>query len=190
MVSNVYSKLATSTLSMQTSSCGRLFDAVSALLGLCEVAHYEGHAAVILEDCAGRSNIDKNIEAYSVRLEVSDIGGRELIEIDTTSIIEAIINNIEDGAASSEIAAKFHETIAELILETCSILRQKSGINVVCLSGGVFQNARLSVRTNQLLRANEFEVFTNQLVPANDGGLSLGQAAIALAKAGMMECSS
>lgn len=186
-VSTVYLQLAKSEFSPKTSSCGRLFDAVSALLGLCEIALYEGQAAIALESCITDSDINSTPQPYSFKHNLSNVEGIEIIEIDTISIFESVLDDLHENIANPIIAARFHDTIAAVVAKICDSLRTKSGINTVCLSGGVFQNERLLCRTTSLLNSSQFDVFTNNLVPCNDGGLSLGQAAVALAQANMLE---
>ncbi len=186
-VSAVYSKLASSDLTPKTSSCGRLFDAVSALLGLCEIARYEGHAAILLENCASTYDCKIDPQAYPFKHGITIASGKEIIEIDTTSIFECIVEDMENCVEDKVIAARFHETIATAISVICKRIRSKCKTSTACLSGGVFQNERLLCRTRDLLAADQFVVLTNNLVPANDGGLSLGQASIALAQAKLQE---
>lgn len=148
---------------VDTSSCGRLFDAVAAILGVRYEANYEGQAAMELEALAGEP-----AEPYPV-----DISGEE---IDFRGTIRHLLKDRENPALA---AARFHETVARTILEICERIRQSDGLNRVCLSGGVFQNFTLLQSAVDLLRRGEFEVFLHARVPPNDGGLCLGQAAIA-----------
>jgi hydrogenase maturation protein HypF len=99
--------------------------------------------------------------------------------IDMCPSIEAIVRDIADGVAAGEISARFHLAMAHVIADSCERLRVSRGLNRVCLSGGTFQNLRLLGHAVQILRDRGFEVFTHRQVPANDGGLSLGQAVIA-----------
>ena len=96
-------------------------------------------------------------------------------------IVLGTLSDLRDGKPRSRIAAKFHRTVADIILQVCSRLRDELGLTEVCLSGGVFQNVLLLREAVQLLRSANFRVFFPQNLPANDGGLSLGQAVIALA---------
>jgi hydrogenase maturation protein HypF len=149
-----------------TSSCGRLFDAVSALAGICRHSSYEGEAAMQLEAaCAGEG------EPYPFAVEAS--------EIDTRPLIRAVAADAARRAAPGVIAARFHSTVAHMIAEVCARLRRQTGISQVCLSGGTFQNTTLLALVAPLLAAAGCQVFTQRQVPANDGGLSLGQAAVA-----------
>ncbi|MDP4179793.1 MAG: carbamoyltransferase HypF [Bacillota bacterium] len=155
-----------------TSSMGRLFDAVSAIIGIRYKVSYEGQAAIELEHLADKSSI----KPYRFSLEPID--GKYIIR--TKEIISGIIDDFLEGQDKARISAKFHETIAFLVLTCCVKIREKSGLNRVVLSGGVFQNITLLTRCMALLNDNSFEVFTHSKVPANDGGLSLGQAAMAI----------
>ncbi len=157
-----------------TSSAGRLFDAVAAMLGLCDVSSYEAQAAIRLEAVA-----DQNIrEAYPFEIETS--GRPWQVRFD----FGALLDDKRAGAPVGVIAGKFHNAVAAAVVRVCRYLRGQRDINRVALSGGVFQNALLLRRAVEGLRAQRFEVFTNQLVPPNDGGLSLGQAAVAAARTG------
>jgi len=155
-----------------TSSCGRFFDAVSALIGLCDVVDYEGQAAIELEMTA-KEGID---EGYDYSLEKSQ--SSPLI-VDTKPIIEGIIDDLKNGLSNSVISAKFHNTIAAFVIAVCDRAREEKGINKVVLSGGVFENLFLSNKLIQKLRNDDFEVYPQKKVPCNDGGISLGQAVIA-----------
>jgi hydrogenase maturation protein HypF len=102
-----------------------------------------------------------------------------LIDADTIDFRETIRAIVRDPSAQEVCSARFHNTVSAAIAETCRRLRAQDGLTNVCLSGGTFQNAYLLARTAQLLRAGGFQVFLHATVPPNDGGLSLGQAAIA-----------
>jgi hydrogenase maturation protein HypF len=155
---------------VQTSSCGRLFDAVASLAGLRSDVTYEGQAATELEMavCPGIE------DAYSFDIESS-----EPWQVDMRAAIRAIVAGLSRGDAPSIISARFHNTIAAVTVEVCRRLRAAEKLNRVCLSGGTFQNVYLLTRVLAGLRGHEFEVFLHSEVPPNDGGLSLGQAAIA-----------
>ena len=157
-----------------TSSAGRLFDAVSAILGLCNVIEYEGQAAIRLESNAEIS--EKGKYPY----EITRTG--TTYEISVKKMIAAIAQDVSYGTDIAAVAGVFHRTVAEIILEICSLLRKKTGINGVALSGGVFQNRLLLAQTLDLLESEGFTVYTHAEVPTNDGGISLGQAVIALKK--------
>ena len=157
-----------------TSSAGRLFDAVAVMLGLCDVATYEAQAAIRLE--AGADDCIR--EAYPFGIVVQE----QPWKLDFGLTLRAILANKRAGVPVSWIAGKFHNTIAAAVVRVCRYLRAQREINRVALSGGVFQNELLLRRIVEGLQAQCFEVFTNKLVPSNDGGLSLGQAAVAAAR--------
>ncbi len=154
---------------VDTSSCGRLFDAVSAILGIRLETTYEGQAAVELEALAAPGIT--NTYPYSI-----DNG-----TIDFRETIRAIVR---DESPREVRSARFHNAVSAAIAEICRIMRERDRLAGVCLSGGTFQNAYLLGHTAQLLRASGFQVFTHSKVPPNDGGLSLGQAAIASSRQG------
>jgi hydrogenase maturation protein HypF len=149
-----------------SSSAGRLFDAVSALLNICPIAEFHAEAPMRLEDA-----IENNIEeAYSYEISNS-------ISFKTT--IREIVDDLKNNIEVSIISAKFHNTIVNLIVEESIKLREKYNINKVVMSGGSFQNIYLSEKAINKLSENKFTVFSHSNFPANDGGLSLGQIAIA-----------
>jgi len=153
-----------------TSSMGRLFDAVAALLGLRDTVNYEGQAAVELEAIADEAVQDGY--AFAVRGQIAD----------PVPVFHDLIFDLRAGLPTATIAARFHNAVATLIVEACHRLRDERGLNTVALSGGVFQNAFLLARTLDQLNAAGFETYTNQRVPPNDGGIALGQAAVAAAR--------
>lgn len=150
-----------------SSSAGRFFDSVSAIVGLRHTVSFEAQSAMELESLCTDS--DCGLYKYGI------IGENPPV-IDTAGIIKGIIDDIRSGKSKSLIATKFHATISEIIQETCVCLKKKHGINEVALSGGVFQNKVLTEMTIRGLEKRKFRVFTNQLVPPNDGGICLGQA--------------
>ncbi len=156
-----------------TSSCGRLFDAVSALLGLRDKVAYEGQAAVELE----MSITSRKIMAYDHHILKKD--NRWIIS--SRPIIEQIVVDIQKGIAKSLIANKFHHTLARIFTDVCLRLRSEQNLNRVVLSGGVFQNLTLLTRLTKSLHKHGFIVYIHHVVPPNDGGLSLGQAVAAYA---------
>lgn len=169
-LSIVNSMLANQLQTVDTSSCGRLFDAVAALVGLSSEVTFEGQAAVALESIALPGITDR----YEFALDDG-----EPITIDLRETIRAIVKDLTAGTSAGEISARFHNTLSTVITETCSRIRDLSGLNRVCLSGGSFQNMVLLHPTVVQLRRHGFQVFLHSMVPANDGGISLGQAAIA-----------
>lgn len=168
-VSVVESMLSRRLNAIPTSSCGRLFDAVAALTGLATEVTFEGQAAIALEAAATQSE-----QGYEFCIEDG-----EPFVIDFRTMIAAIVNDISNGAAAGEISSRFHNTLNSAIVGACIRIRELTGLDRICLSGGSFQNAYLMHRTVQDLRAQGFGVFLHSMVPANDGGIALGQAAIA-----------
>ncbi len=163
-----------------TSSLGRLFDAVAALLGLRDEVRYEGQAAVELEAQA-------RLAAQTTPLPVRDTCYPFYIEpgtriMDVIPMIQAIVRDLEQGQAIPPIAWRFHVSVAEMLAEVSRGIRQQTGLSSIALSGGVFQNRLLLELLITRLRAMQFRVYINQRVPPNDGGISLGQAAIAAAR--------
>ena len=148
-----------------TSSAGRLFDAAAALLGVRDEINYEGQAAVELEQLADPTVTD----AYPVRVDDLIVQGVDLLR--------AVVD--DRGAPPPVIAARFHNGVAAAILAGCVQARDRSGLGTVALSGGVFQNVLLHTRAVTLLADNGFRVLAHRRVPTNDGGISLGQAAVA-----------
>jgi hydrogenase maturation protein HypF len=98
--------------------------------------------------------------------------------IDPAGIVRGVVSDLVEGTGRSKISARFHQTIATLIIDACEAIRMASGLNRVALSGGVFQNMILLASVTRGLRHSGFEVYTHQLVPTNDGCISLGQAVI------------
>jgi len=162
-----------------TSSMGRLFDAVSALLSICHEATYEAQAAIELEQISGRPGTTgaawHRITPYSFGLDT----GTSPYQIQVGTLLDAILEDIERAEPTALIAQRFHMTIASMIVTVCARLRADRDINVVALSGGVFQNRLLTPLTLSQLTASGFEVLYHQQVPPNDGGISLGQAVMA-----------
>jgi hydrogenase maturation protein HypF len=150
-----------------TSSLGRLFDAVSALLGIAMRNSYEAEAAMLLENAA-------DAEARGEYPFVIDGG-----EIDARETIRAIARDLKKATAVPVISMKFHRTVASFSLEACRKARGVTGLNRVVLGGGCFQNRLLLGLVLELLEKDGFEAFYPERVPPNDGGLSLGQAASA-----------
>ena len=153
-----------------TSSCGRLFDAVAAIVGLRREVTFEGQAAMELEAIAEPGEEGR----YPFEIESG-----ALWQVDFRPAIERIAQEASAGVSRGEIAARFHNTLAAAVVETCRRIRGEAGHARVCLSGGTFQNVRLTESCAAGLRAAGFEVFLHSLVPPNDGGIALGQAAIA-----------
>jgi hydrogenase maturation protein HypF len=153
-----------------TSSCGRLFDAVASILGLRHEINFEGQAAIELEMVAQKGTGG----VYPFQIEYCDPW-----QIDLRPMIESIVNEVEEQTAAEVIAARFHNTLSEMIAQVCRKIRERERLNKVCLSGGTFQNMLLVERTLSALGEQGFEVYLHAKVPPNDGGIALGQAAIA-----------
>ena len=149
---------------------GRLFDAVSGLITLRRSVNYEGQAAIELEGIADTLATD----FYEFRIDGDQIFAEP--------VIRRCVEELLDEVPAGQISARFHRSVAQLIVNIAQKVREERQLNRVVLSGGVFQNMWLLERATQLLRESGFEVFTHSRVPANDGGISLGQAAIANAR--------
>ena len=185
--------------SPQTSSAGRLFDAVAAIIGIRDRVSFEGQAAQQLEWMATevlpepaypfevatiatfpsdrttqRSPIAfPNLAAWEPSAQVN--------VIDTRPLIRAVVADIASGTAAGRIARRFHCSIVEIIMNACRRIRQETQVNMVVLSGGAFMNALLATEAAHGLHQEGFRVFQHRAVPPNDGGLSLGQIAVAAA---------
>ncbi len=152
-----------------TSSLGRLFDAVAALIGLRGIAQYEGQAAIELEMIA-----EPQCERYPFA-----IGGGTPAQLDVRPMIVAIVADLRRGVAMARIAGRFHATLSAMLSTICMEACRQTGLTRVALSGGVFQNRLLLESLTAQLEQQGCTVLLNRRVPANDGGLSLGQLAIA-----------
>jgi hydrogenase maturation protein HypF len=164
-----------------TSSLGRLFDAVAALVGLRSTVLYEGQAAIELEMLARQqegSNYKDPSDLYPFTL-------REKTQmpaiLNVAPMFRAIVHDIQQGMSTSHIAHRFHHSIAELLATACFSAREQTGLHVVALSGGVFQNQLLLTQLVKRLEEMAFQVYINRRAPPNDGGISLGQIAVAAA---------
>jgi hydrogenase maturation protein HypF len=172
-------QIQTSTNAPLTSSVGRLFDAVASLAGIKQVINYEGQAAIELEtisDPSEKSSYPFEIKSNPLEQNSSDVFPKI---IDPTPMFRSITVDIANKIPTSIIAAKFHNTLANVVIQTCQLLRSISDIDTVVLSGGVWQNITLLNNTERNLRKENFKVFIHHKVPTNDGGLALGQAIIA-----------
>jgi hydrogenase maturation protein HypF len=154
-----------------TSSMGRLFDAVSALLGVCQLSSYEAQAAIELEWRAGPPELAR---PYSFVVEAEDI--------DPGPVLRAMIADRRAAVPLEAMAAGFHLAVAQLVADQAECLHHETGIDVVALSGGVFQNARLLELIRHALAPVGLRLLCHELVPPNDGGLALGQAVVAAAQ--------
>jgi hydrogenase maturation protein HypF len=156
-----------------TSSAGRLFDGVSALIGVRDTIDYEGQAAIELEMVS--AGIPDRKEAYPFGIE--ERNGEWIIRLH--DLFEAILDDLGHGIGSPEISARFHLTVALMISRTAAMISRATGVRRVALSGGTFQNRLLVRLARSLLQEEGLQVATHMEVPCNDGGIALGQAVIA-----------
>src|SRR5215217_7553186 len=163
------------TAAPPTSSAGRLFDAVAAILGVRDAVNYEGQAAVELEQLADPAERS----TYPAEVVVADGG---LLRLGGSDLVRAVVEDLEAGVAPPLIAARFHNGLAAATVTACEAIREERGLGTVALSGGVFQNMLLLERTVSALDHRGFRVLTHSRVPPNDAGISLGQAAVAGAR--------
>jgi hydrogenase maturation protein HypF len=157
---------------IQTSSMGRLFDSIAALLGIRVKVNYEAQAAIELEALA---------DPRESGLYPFDLPGNNenMVIIDPAPILSAIVRDYLAGQSLSQISARFHNTVVEIIRRVLMSMRNAHQVNTVALSGGVWQNLFLLSKTVKALSCNGFKVLTHSKVPPNDGGVSLGQAVTA-----------
>lgn len=180
-----------------STSCGRLFDSVSAILGYKTSSTFEGEASMALEFAAEREwkmicgaeenafeKIDSIIEATvpelkSLELISEEKGNDGRFLLNTTDLVNKIAEAVLRGVESDKLALVFHKILADMILAGCKKCKEETNINTVALSGGVFQNLLLVDMCRRNLEKNNFTVLTHSLVPSNDGGIALGQAVVA-----------
>jgi hydrogenase maturation protein HypF len=161
------------TLAPITSSAGRLFDAVAALVGLRDRVTFEGQAAIALEQCA---------DPLERGEYPAPLGDAPMLELPGADLIRGVVDDLRAGRSASLVAARFHNSLARLVVDACVRLRERTGLAVAALSGGVFQNALLLERVCDGLTCADFSVLTHIALPTNDGGLSYGQAVVAAAR--------
>jgi len=168
MIATMINKQINSPLA---GTCGRLFDAVSALLGICEISTYEGEAAIRLSELVNET--DGSSQYY--HFEISQQHG--LREVSSKEILKQLIKDVLNDTDTKKIALKFHQTIVEICFEllTKTVTERPLLNKTVVLSGGSFHNRYLLHHLAKLLKENGFQVFTHKNVPCNDGGISLGQ---------------
>ena len=175
----------------QSSSMGRLFDAVSALLGIRDFNSYEGECAIALENAAWKERKrreerpENGARERELPFPIREEG--EMLIADRRTLLEVLLRELsEEGECgikperAQALALAFHEALARMVLAMCRRLRERTGIRQIALSGGVFANVLLQERCRALLEADGFSVYVNEQVPGNDGGICLGQAWIAL----------
>jgi hydrogenase maturation protein HypF len=162
-----------------TSSMGRLFDAVSALVGVRQIVNYEAQAAIELE-----SLVDENEKkTYPFEIDASNLDSPQLIRLNL--LIESIIDDITHKIPLPIISARFHNTISQIVLEVVMAMRNMYGDKPIVLSGGVWQNMTLLNKTLNLLRTEIQQVYIHKQVPTNDGGIALGQAMVSIFNANL-----
>ena len=158
-----------------TSSCGRLFDAVAALIGIRQQVNYEAQAAIELEMVMASSE-----EETTYQMKLVPDGDHWIIS--TQPLFEGLLDDLGQNVPVAAISRRFHNGLVEGFVELATLLRKLAALNRVCLSGGTFHNIYLSQRLEARLSEAGFEVFTQKEVPSGDGGLSLGQALVAATK--------
>jgi hydrogenase maturation factor HypF (carbamoyltransferase family) len=154
-----------------TTSMGRLFDAVASLTGVRQSIDYEAEAALNLEAIAAAEEAATTDRPYLLPTHAAVAGP---ITIDWRPLVRAVVADVEAGESPGSMAARFHAAVTRMIVETCILLRDRGAGTTVGLTGGVFQNAWLVERSLDGLHAAGFEVLTHHAVPPNDGGLALG----------------
>jgi len=158
-----------------TSSMGRLFDVVAAIAGVRQTITYEAQGAIELEAALTASEVG----SYTLRIAKNSDASPGPVQIGISDLIVEVVRDVLGKVSIAEISGKFHNAVADLIVNLSINLRERTRLNTVALSGGCFQNIALLERSLAGLRGNGFEVLTHRLVPPNDGGLALGQAVVA-----------
>ena len=162
--------------SVESTSVGRLFDAVSAILGICKHSTFEGEASMALQYHAENA-CEKNIGCDEMTEGL--LREQNRICLNTKALVRMLIQKKLEGYPVEALACMFHEKLAELVLACCRELRRETGEDTVALSGGVFQNTLLLGLCENLLKRDGFQVLTHRMIPPNDGGISIGQALFA-----------
>jgi hydrogenase maturation protein HypF len=155
-----------------TSSCGRLFDAVSALAGIRQRVNYEAQAAIELEAAIAG---DAEGSGYPFELRADGSGWI----IGTRPLFAALMDDLKCGVPAGIVSRRFHQGFVDVLARVAKLIRDKTGVQNVCLSGGSFQNVFLLENLKRKLEAEGLNVFAHSEVPCGDGGLSLGQALVA-----------
>jgi hydrogenase maturation protein HypF len=161
-----------------TSSCGRLFDAVAALLNVRHFVSYDGQAAIELEALAECGDEESSYSYCTI------IHGTDPLQLDFAPLFTGILADMDAGIPKSSIARRFHQTVATATTEACLYMAESTGLDRVIFSGGVFQNRLLSEMLYTALTKSGLNVFSHRLTPPNDGCIALGQAAVAGWKTG------
>jgi len=171
-IENILKIIGDGKFSPLSSSAGRLFDAVSAIIGVCDANTFEGESAAALEGILDEKQLEmQGLYPYEIR------EGSPCI-IDFSDMFMCIVEDIKHNQDKKDISMKFHNTLVEVVKDMANIIRHKTGINTVALSGGVFQNKYIVENVYKILEKRGFEIYFNEKAPCNDGGLSLGQAYI------------
>jgi hydrogenase maturation protein HypF len=166
---------------VHATGAGRWFDAIASILGVCDAVTYEGQAAIELE-AAAASQGDVRGYPFTVESSAADPGGGDLqhpFVVDLRPAVRAVALDAARREPAPLVSARFHATLAHAVVESCRRVRRAYGVRVVALSGGCFQNRRLTESARELLASEGFDVLVHRRVPPNDGGISLGQAAVA-----------
>lgn len=150
-----------------TSSAGRLFDAVASLLGVCDVSTHQAEAPVKLEQLAS----DEHQSRYSVLIEEEVISMRP--------VLKGILEDLNAGVSAGDLSARFHNTLSWLLLEKAKLYRLQTGVEKVVISGGCFQNKRLTEQLQRMFAKENIPLYVPGRIPCNDGGIAVGQLAIA-----------
>ena len=167
--------------SVTSTSAGRLFDAVSAILGIKTKATFEGEASMYLEFAAEKWQKENADTAIIKAINLPALNVNETaIELATDKLFAWLLQKRLQGQSSAELAYLFHLSLADYLLNASLAARKRTGLNTIALSGGVFQNHLLMILTEQKLAAYGFTVLKHQLIPPNDGGIALGQAVAAM----------
>ncbi len=156
---------------------GRLFDAVAALVGVRQETNYEGQAAIELEALAAPD--EEGSYPFPVPQVAQSDGKISPQEIDLAPCLKAVVENYSQGVPVPVISRRFHNGLAELVLQVSEAIRRATGVSTVALSGGVWQNMTLLRKATFLLEQRKYKVLIHTKVPANDGGIALGQAVVA-----------
>lgn len=178
-VAKVQFKMAEKKInSVKSTSAGRLFDAVSAILGICNQSTFEGEASISLEFVAWKWE-ERQKETEFPRFPIH-VEGSDYFTLETHSLVEWIAERRISGESAEKLAWIFHRALAEMIVDACVYLKEKMGITAVALSGGVYQNQLLLQFSVERLEEEGFYVLRHRLIPPNDGGICLGQAVAAM----------
>ncbi|MBR6101939.1 MAG: carbamoyltransferase HypF [Ruminococcus sp.] len=164
--------------SVTSTSCGRVFDAVSAILGIRKASTFEGEASTALMYEAERFLNEQGAAQYELKGSTGRTDG--YVTLDTTALAADIAAAYLAGTERGLLAYAFHCELAEMLLRACELVREQTGCDTAALSGGVFQNRLLVKLTKERLEREGFSVLLHSLVPPNDGGIALGQAAWAI----------